>query len=131
GGPVYSQAWGVLVSPRSSGEGLGRIQVTPPAEGVGYHYSYMIQWILFALIGFFLLWRGAIREYRRLNADDPAEQQREAERVRKQARKAFTDEEIEDESLDGYLPLTRWTGRSRTALGPTTAAAKPALTGTP
>jgi len=130
GGRVYSAAWGVIVSPRSSAEGLARIQATPPAEGVGYHYSYMIQWLLFVLIGFFVLWRGAVREYRRLNADDPEEQRREAERVRKRARKAFTDEEVEDESLDGYVPLSRWMGRSGIAVEPG-AAPKPALTGTP
>lgn len=131
GGRVYTRAWGVIVSPRSSAQGLARIQATPPAEGVGYHYSYMIQWILFALIGFLLLGRGALREYRRLNADDPDEQRREAERVRRRARKPFTDEEIEDESLDGYIPLTRWTGGA--AVAPTAGPdqAKPALTGTP
>jgi hypothetical protein len=128
---VYSAAWGVIVSPRSSAQGLARIQATPPAEGVGYHYSYLVQWILFALIGFFLFFRGAVREYRRLNADDPQEQRREAERVRKRARKAFTDEEIEDESLDGYLPLSRWTGRQGLPSGAAAGPAKPALTGTP
>lgn len=127
---VYSAAWGVIVSPRSSAEGLARIQATPPAEGVGYHYSYMIQWLMFVLIGFFVLWRAAVREFRRLNADDPEEQRREAERVRKRARKAFTDEEIEDESLDGYVPLSRWMGPAGPAIEPG-AAPKPALTGTP
>jgi hypothetical protein len=131
GGKVYSAAWGVIVSPRSSAQGLARIQATPPAEGVGYHYSYLVQWILFALIGFFLFFRGAVREYRRLNADDPQEQQREAERVRKRARKAFTDEEIEDESLDGFLPLSRWTGRQGLPSSAASGPAKPALTGTP
>ena len=130
GGSVYSAAWGVLVSPRSSADGLGRVHATPPAEGVGYHYSYMVQWIAFALIGFFLLWRGMVREFRRINAEDPQEQRREAERVRKRARKAFTDEEIEDESLDGYIPLSRWTGRGL-QLGPASGSPKPALTGTP
>lgn len=131
GGRVYSAAWGVIVSPRSSAEGLARIQATPPAEGVGYHYSYMIQWILFALIGFFVFIWGAVREYRRINADEPEEQQREAERVRKRARKAFTDEEIEDESLDGYLPLSRWTGRPGLPIKGASGPAKAALTGTP
>jgi hypothetical protein len=85
---------------------------------------------MFVLIGFFVLWRAAVREFRRLNADDPEEQRREAERVRKRARKAFTDEEIEDESLDGYVPLSRWMGPAGPAIEPG-AAPKPALTGTP
>ncbi|MHA7986440.1 SURF1 family protein [Rathayibacter sp. CAU 1779] len=131
GGSVYSAAWGVIVSPRSSADGLARVQATPPAEGVGYHYSYMIQWIAFALIGFFLLWRGAVREFRRINADDPDEQRREAERVRKRASKSFTDEEIEDESLDGFIPLSRWTGRPGLPVGEASGPPKPALTGTP
>ncbi|WP_022899331.1 SURF1 family protein [Humibacter albus] len=117
GGTVYSAAYGVIVSPSSTSQGLKRVQATAPAEGVGYHYSYMIQWILFALIGFFLLWRATVREFRRLNADDPEEQAREAERVRKTSRRGFTDEEIEDEALDGFVPLGRWGGRSSLAAG--------------
>jgi cytochrome oxidase assembly protein ShyY1 len=128
---TYTKAWGVLVSPSSSAQGLSRLQATPPAEGVGYHYSYMIQWILFALIGFFLLGRGASREYRRINADDPDVQRKELERVRRQARKGFTDEDTEDEALDGYVPLTRWGATTGPATAVTTGPARPALTGTP
>ena len=136
GGRVYSAAWGVIIAPKPpatspSTRGMSRIQATAPAEGVGYHYSYMIQWILFALIGFFLLWRAAIREFRRINADDPDEQLREAARVQKRAKKAFTDEEVEDETLDGYLPLSRWTGRAGLPIAGSSAPVKPALTGTP
>jgi cytochrome oxidase assembly protein ShyY1 len=128
GEPVYSAAYGVIVTPSSPSQGLGRIQATPPAEGVGYHYSYMIQWIAFILIGFFLLWRAALREYRRINVDDPEERQRAAHRARKAAAKPFTDEELEDEALDGYIPLTRWAaGSTELASAP----ARPALTGTP
>ncbi|WP_460568535.1 SURF1 family cytochrome oxidase biogenesis protein [Humibacter soli] len=130
GGDVYSGAWGVIVSPSSTSQGLSRVQASPPAEGVGYHYSYMIQWILFILIGFFLLWRAAVGEFRRINADDPEEQRKEAVRVQKAASKAFTDEETEDEAIDGYLPLTRWSSRPGGPLA-AGAPARPALTGTP
>jgi len=128
GEPVYSAAYGVIVTPSSPSQGLGRIQATPPAEGVGYHYSYMIQWIAFIFIGFFLLWRAALREYRRINVDDPEERRRAAQRARKAAAKPFSDEELEDEALDGYIPLTRWAaGSTELAAAP----ARPALTGTP
>lgn len=130
GSDVYSAAWGVIVSPGSTGQGLARVQASPPAEGVGYHYSYVIQWILFTLIGFFMLWRGAVREFRRINVDDPEEQRREETRVRKAATKAFTDEETEDEALDGFIPLSRWVARPGATVE-AGAPARPALTGTP
>ena len=130
GADTYSGAWGVIVTPSSTSQGLARVQASPPAEGVGYHYSYMIQWILFALIGFFLLWRGALREFRRINADDPEEMRREAARVARASKKAFTDEETEDEALDGFIPLSRWTPRAGGALAAGTVN-RPALTGTP
>lgn len=74
------------------------------------HYSYAVQWPIFAVIGFVAFGLGARREYRRLNIDDPREQERASERARKDATKPFTDEELEDESLDGYLSLARWGG---------------------
>lgn len=129
GGTVYSAAYGVIVTPASPGQGLGRIQATPPSEGVGYHYSYMIQWIAFIFIGFFLLWRAALREFRRINVEDPEEQQRAAQRARKAAAKPFTDEELEDEALDGFIPLTRWAAGAAQPLESTPV--RPALTGTP
>ncbi|MGN6126192.1 MAG: hypothetical protein ACTHON_06480, partial [Humibacter sp.] len=48
----------------------------------------------------------------------------------KAASKAFTDEETEDEALDGYLPLTRWASRPGAAVA-AGAPSRPALTGTP
>jgi cytochrome oxidase assembly protein ShyY1 len=108
GGTVYTGAYGVLDTQSAAASGLKKVQATPPAEGVGFHYSYMIQWFLFALIGFGILARAIRNEFRRLNADDPDERARAAERLKKQAGKPFTDEETEDEAIDGYLPLTRW-----------------------
>ncbi|WP_308464762.1 SURF1 family cytochrome oxidase biogenesis protein [Rathayibacter soli] len=109
GGAVQTSAYGVLdtQTPAASKE-LTPIQPTAPTEGVGYHYSYVGQWLLFVFIAFFILARAIRNETRRLNADDPAEQARAAERVRKQAAKPFTDEESEDELIDGYIPLSRW-----------------------
>jgi cytochrome oxidase assembly protein ShyY1 len=108
-GNLYTGAYGVLDSQSSSAEtGLAPIQTTMPTEDVGMHYSYVLQWLFFGLIGLFALGFGMRGEHRRLNSDDPEERMRAAERLRKRASKPFTDEELEDEAIDGYLPLTRW-----------------------
>ncbi|GAA0994988.1 SURF1 family cytochrome oxidase biogenesis protein [Subtercola frigoramans] len=128
GGNVYVGAYGVLDSPSAAVDaGLASTQTTMPTEDVGLHYSYMVQWLSFALLGFGVLGFAIRKEYRRLNSDDPDERARATERVRKRARKAFTDEELEDEAIDGYLPLTRWgiAGSSAAA----TSASRGALTG--
>jgi len=124
GTSVLTSAYGVLdtQAPPAS-KSLTPIQPTAPTEGVGYHYSYVGQWLLFVFIAFFILARAIRNETRRLNAEDPAEQTRAAERVRKQATKPFTDEESEDELLDGYIPLSRWGFGAGGALS---SAAKPA-----
>ncbi|CAN5136229.1 hypothetical protein BH09ACT6_BH09ACT6_19700 [soil metagenome] len=109
GGNVYVGAYGVLDSQSAAANtGLAPIQTTMPTEDVGLHYSYMVQWLSFALIGFLAVGFGIRKEYRRLNSDDPDERARATERLRKRASKPFTDEELEDEAIDGYLPLTRW-----------------------
>lgn len=109
GGQLYLGAYGLLdyQTPAAS-TALKAVVTTAPTVDEGLHWSYMIQWIIFALVGFFALAYGVRTEFRRVNEDDPEEQEREAERVRKRARKAFTDAEIEDELLDGYIPLSRW-----------------------
>ncbi|MCU1477064.1 MAG: hypothetical protein JWQ64_1757 [Subtercola sp.] len=109
GGDLYTGAYGVLDSQSPSAQtGLAPIQTTMPTEDVGTHYSYTLQWLFFALIGFVALGLGMRNEYRRLNSDDPEERARASERLRKRASKPFTDEELEDEEIDGFLPLTRW-----------------------
>ena len=109
GGQVYTGAYGLLDSQvPATPSGLKRVVSSPPTVGEGLHWSYMIQWILFAMIGFFGLGYAIRTEFRRINADDPEERAREAARVRKRALKEFTDEESEDEILDGFIPLSRW-----------------------
>jgi cytochrome oxidase assembly protein ShyY1 len=130
GGNVYTGAYGVLDSQSPSTKtGLAPIQTTMPVEDVGFHYSYVLQWLFFALIGFFAVGLGMRKEHRRLNSDDPEERMREAERQRKRASKAFTDEELEDEAIDGYLPLSRW-GISGGAISSSTPLPRAALPGT-
>ncbi|TFD50415.1 SURF1 family protein [Cryobacterium sp. Hh11] len=108
-GDLYTGAYGVLERQSPSAEaGLAPIQTTIPTEDIGTNYSYTLQWLLFALMGFIGLGLGMRREYRRLNVDDPEEQARASERLRKRVSKPFTDEELEDELLDGYISFTRW-----------------------
>jgi cytochrome oxidase assembly protein ShyY1 len=126
GGDMYTGAYGVLTSQSPSApSGLTPPQTTMPTEDVGFHYSYVLQWLLFAVLGFLVLGYGMRREFRRLNADDPEEQVREAARQRKRASRPFTDEELEDEAIDGYLPLSRWGGSGGAALP--SAPVRPAL----
>jgi cytochrome oxidase assembly protein ShyY1 len=109
GGPVYTGAYGLLDHQTpAAASGLKSVVTTPPTADEGLHWSYMIQWIIFALVGFFGLGYALRTEFRKVNENDPEEQAREAERVRKRARKAFTDAEVEDELLDGFVPLSRW-----------------------
>ncbi|MCU1480189.1 MAG: hypothetical protein JWQ19_975 [Subtercola sp.] len=111
GGDVYTGAYGLLNSQTPAAEaGLTNIQTSMPTEDVGTHISYMVQWLFFALLGFFALGLAARKVHRELNSDDPEERERASERMRKRARKPFTDEELEDEEIDGFLPLTRWGG---------------------
>ncbi|MEF2977958.1 SURF1 family cytochrome oxidase biogenesis protein [Subtercola sp. YIM 133946] len=119
GGDVYTGAYGLLDSQSTAAQpGLQLLQTSMPTEDVGTHYSYTVQWLFFALIGFFGLGLAMRKEHRQLNSDDPEERQRATERLRKRASKPFTDEELEDEEIDGYLPLTRWGGSAAAAAPP-------------
>ncbi len=107
--PTYSGAYGVLDSQSPAGaSGLEPLQTSVPLKDVGTHYSYTLQWLLFGILGFVALGLGARREYRRLNVDEPDEKARASQRQRKRARKPFSEEELEDEAIDGYIPLSRW-----------------------
>lgn len=97
---VYTGAYGLLDSERPAPASAPTPTVTEaPTQDEGLHWSYMIQWIIFALIGFFGLGYALRTEYRKLNEDDPAEKARAAERERKRALKR-TDSDVEDELLD-------------------------------
>jgi cytochrome oxidase assembly protein ShyY1 len=101
GGDVYTGAYGLLnTQTPSPAVALTPVVTSEPTVDEGLHWSYMIQWIIFALIGFFGLAYGLRTEYRKLNEDDPAERARAAERARKRALKARTDAELEDHLLD-------------------------------
>jgi cytochrome oxidase assembly protein ShyY1 len=102
GGPVYTGAYGLLDSQTPSGSPITPVQATAPVQDEGLHWSYMIQWVIFALIGFFGLGYAVRQEYRLRNADDPAERERAEERARRRAARK-SDADVEDEILDGAL----------------------------
>jgi hypothetical protein len=56
--------------------------------------------MLFALLGFIGLAWAVRQEFRNLNADDPEERTRAAERARRVAAKPRTDAEVEDDLID-------------------------------
>jgi cytochrome oxidase assembly protein ShyY1 len=100
GADVYTGAYGLLDSQKPSPASAPTPTVTdPPTQDEGLHWSYMIQWIIFALIGFFGLGYALRTEYRKRNEDDPEEKAREAERLRKRALRR-TDADVEDDLLD-------------------------------
>lgn len=100
GADVYTGAYGLLASEDPAPASAPTPTVTsPPTQDEGLHWSYMIQWIIFALIGFFGLGYALVTEYRKRNSDDPAERERAAARERRRRAKR-TDADVEDELLD-------------------------------
>jgi cytochrome oxidase assembly protein ShyY1 len=97
GGSVYTGAYGVLDSQSPSpAESLTPVLMTEPTQDEGLHWSYMIQWIIFALIAFFGLGYAVRQEYRlRREDDDPDYRAPERKRPTRP-----TDAQIEDELLD-------------------------------
>jgi cytochrome oxidase assembly protein ShyY1 len=101
GGAMYTGAYGVLQTERPApAHPLTPVVSSPPTKDEGMHWSYMIQWIIFALIGFFGLGYAIRQEYKHRNEDAPEQREREAARAAKRARKGKTDAETEDELLD-------------------------------
>ncbi|MEO7122520.1 MAG: SURF1 family protein, partial [Lacisediminihabitans sp.] len=99
-GNIYRSAYGVLDSQSPAGTALTAVNATAPVLDEGLHWSYMVQWVIFALIGFFGLGYAVRQEYRLRNAHDPAEMAKAQERDRKRALKK-TDADIEDAILEG------------------------------
>jgi cytochrome oxidase assembly protein ShyY1 len=98
---VYVGAYGLLESQTpASAPGLTPVVTSKPVEDEGLHWSYMIQWIIFALIGFFGLGYAVWQEYKHRNEDDPALRERVEAYERRRARRAKSDAEVEDQLLD-------------------------------
>jgi len=97
--PTITGAYGLLAA-----EAPASLEQTPlpalrPEVDEGPHLSYALQWLLFALMGFFGLGWAIRNEMKIRNAELPAEQAKAAARVAaRQARP--TEEDIEDALLD-------------------------------
>ncbi len=98
-GDVYTGAYGLLVS-ESPAVADTPLPAIAPSPDEGPHLSYAVQWIVFALFGFFGLGYALRQEYRLFNADDPEERARAVIRREKAAKRKPTDAEIEDALLE-------------------------------
>ena len=102
GGDVYDHAYGQLDSERpAAAQELTPVVASPPVADTGMHWSYMIQWLIFAAIGFFGLGYAVRLEYKKRQEGDPSFVRKDTERdARRAARLAKTDAAIEDELID-------------------------------
>jgi cytochrome oxidase assembly protein ShyY1 len=100
--PVYTGAYGLMASETPAPAEDRPLAAAKPELDEGSHLSYALQWIVFGLLGFAFLGYAIREEYRHLNADDPAEQARAAERERKRAAK-HSDADVEDDILDASV----------------------------
>jgi cytochrome oxidase assembly protein ShyY1 len=101
GTDTYTGAYGLMKSedPATADRPTA---VTRPVRDEGPHLSYAFQWFVFALMGFIGLGWAARQEYRNINAEDPDERVRAADRARRQAAKPRSDADIEDELVDQH-----------------------------
>ena len=96
---TYTGAYGLLESESPAVADMPAPAIKPEADE-GPHLSYAVQWIVFALFGFFGLGYALRQEYRLVNADDPEERARAAIRRDRASRRKRTDADIEDELID-------------------------------
>lgn len=100
GVPTYTGAYGLMDSESPSAPGGRPVAAIKPELDEGLHLSYALQWIFFALLGFFGLGYALRQEFRLRNADDPEEMVRAAKRKVKDDARERTDAEIEDALVD-------------------------------
>jgi cytochrome oxidase assembly protein ShyY1 len=100
--PVYTGAYGLMASETPAPAEDRPLPAFKPELDEGSHLSYALQWIVFGLLGFAFLGYAIREEYRHLNADDPAERARAAERERKRLAKR-SDADVEDDILDASV----------------------------
>jgi cytochrome oxidase assembly protein ShyY1 len=97
--PTYTGAYGLMVT-EDPAPAERPLAASKPARDEGPHLSYAFQWLVFALFGFIGLGYALRQEYRSVNEDDPEEMTRAAARRAKDAARARTDAEIEDDLVD-------------------------------
>jgi cytochrome oxidase assembly protein ShyY1 len=97
--PTITGAYGLLASETPLPPELAPLPALRPEVDEGPHLSYALQWLLFALMGFFGLGWAIRNELKIRNAEQPEEQAKAAARAAaRQARP--TEEDIEDALLD-------------------------------
>jgi cytochrome oxidase assembly protein ShyY1 len=101
GEPTYTGAYGLMAS-EDPAPAERPIAVTRPVRDEGPHLSYAFQWFVFGLLAFIGLGWAIRQEYRTVNADDPDERERAAERERRRAARPRSDAQVEDELLDRH-----------------------------
>lgn len=100
---MYTGAYG-LVSSESPAPASAPQQSLRPERDEGPHLSYALQWFVFALLAFIGLGWALRQEYRLVNAEDPEEIDRSADRARRRAARSPGDDEIEDAILERQQP---------------------------
>ncbi|WP_111719977.1 SURF1 family protein [Homoserinimonas sp. OAct 916] len=100
--PTFTGAYGLMDSETPPATQERPVAVTRPVADEGPHLSYAFQWFTFGVLGFIGLGYIVRTEYRRLNEDDPEEQEREAARQSRRDRRGRSDADIEDEILDSH-----------------------------
>lgn len=100
GGHTYTAAYGLMVSENPAPMQARPAAAVKPDIDSGVNLSYAIQWLAFALFGFFGLGYALRTEYRLRNADDPELRERAAERDRRARAKPLSDNEVEDAIVD-------------------------------
>lgn len=101
GEPAYTGAYGLMAS-EDPAPAERPVAVTRPVRDEGPHLSYAFQWFVFGLLAFIGLGWAIRQEYRTVNADDPDERERAAERERRRAARPRSDAQVEDELLDRH-----------------------------
>lgn len=97
--PTYTGAYGLMASESPAPAERPTALPKPPLDE-GPHLSYAFQWFVFALLAFVGLGWALRQEYRLVNSEDPAEQERAQERQRRKDAKLPSDAEVEDSILD-------------------------------
>ncbi|MGJ8720506.1 MAG: SURF1 family cytochrome oxidase biogenesis protein [Salinibacterium amurskyense] len=99
GDSTYTGAYGLLASETPAAD-VRPLAYPKPLLDEGAHLSYAFQWVAFGVLAFIGLGWAVRQEYRLINEDDPAEQERAKKRRLKSEKRGPTDAEIEDALLD-------------------------------